>query len=144
MLLPYIIFYCGDVNISAAVVWFGQVHRGITKDQKPDLGLVLPDSMNPELGSERSCLVIFRFECELNPIFFKQQAKKNIDSACTRSYTSNILVASASTCAEIWPFLYTAFNNCSELDVSGASPLCRTVDVIPPLEKACSKGTVLP
>jgi hypothetical protein len=28
--------------------------------------------------------------------------------------------------------------------VSGASPLCRTVDVIPPLEKACSKGTVLP
>ncbi|KAG2135829.1 hypothetical protein DEU56DRAFT_913210 [Suillus clintonianus] len=34
---------------SAAVVRFGQVHRGMSENQEPDLGPVLPDSTNPEL-----------------------------------------------------------------------------------------------
>jgi hypothetical protein len=34
---------------SAAVVRFGQVHRGMSENQEPDLGPVLPESTNPEL-----------------------------------------------------------------------------------------------
>jgi hypothetical protein len=71
--------------------------------------------------------------------------KKHRQGICTHSYMSNEAACpSASTSAERCPFLYAPFSSCSAVNVSVVSALCQIVEVIPPLENACSEGMELP